>query len=481
MNALNTARLSVMMFIQFFIWGAWYVTAPNYLGTIGFTGGDFGWTYSVGPIAGMITPLFVGMIADRFFAAQRVLAVLHLAGAALMFGATRLMIGDHPSAVMINWVFFGYMLTYFPTLALSNTVAMRNMDDPEKQFPVIRVWGTIGWIAANFVLSWNGWDTTIDMFYLTSGSALLLGVISLALPHTPPNRGKAVSISEVLGFEALVLFKNPAYVVFMICSILICIPLAFYYQIASRVVEMVDFTSIGAVQSIADSLKFQNVIAATMSLGQISEIFFMLVMPFFFRRLGVKWMLFVGMVAWVARYTLFAFGAPDEVRWMILVGIVLHGICYDFFFVTGQIYTDKKAPESIRAQAQALLVMLTLGLGMFIGAQSAGKIETIYTTPKAVAASKQVEEIGAEIKALKEKLESAGNQQKPPIVEQIAQLNDQKSSKRTEYLRNIHWKPLWGIPAIFAAVIMVVFALAFRDTSAATDADKEVKKPTKDE
>jgi nucleoside transporter len=465
MNALNTARLSVMMFIQFFVWGAWYVTAPNYLGTIGFTGGDFGWTYSVGPIAGMITPLFVGMIADRFFAAQRILAVLHLAGAAIMYCAAKLMIGDNPAAATINWVFFGYMLTYFPTLALSNTVAMRNMDDPEKQFPIVRVWGTIGWIAANFVLSWRGWDTTIDMFYLTSGSALLLGILSFGLPHTPPNQEKEVSVREILGLEALVLLKNPAYLVFIICSMLICIPLAFYYQIASRVVEMVDFTSIGAVQSMAELLQFKNVIAATMSFGQISEIFFMLVMPFFFRRLGVKWMLFIGMLAWVARYALFAFGAPDEVRWMILLGIVLHGICYDFFFVTGQIYTDKKAPESIRGQAQGLLVMLTLGLGMLIGAQTAGRIETLCTTEKAAAASKQVEAFGPEIKALEGQLDSAVGNEKSAIEEQIAELNDKKSAKRMEYLRSIQWKPLWGIPAIFAAVIMILFAAIFRDTS----------------
>lgn len=462
MNPVNATRLCVMMFLQFFIWGAWYVTAPNYLGTIGFTGADFAWTYSVGPIAGMITPLFVGMVADRFFAAQRVLAVLHLAGAALMFGAANLMLGDSAPGV-INLVFFGYMLTYFPTLALTNTVAMRNMADPEKSFPVVRVWGTIGWIAANFVLSWRGWDTTIDMFYLTAGSALVLGVLSFALPHTAPEKGKTVSVREILGLEALVLFKDPSYFIFIICSMLICIPLAFYYQIASRVVEMVDFSSMGAVQSMASLLQFKNVIAATMSFGQISEIFFMLVMPFFFRRLGVKWMLFVGMLAWVARYTLFAFGAPEEVRWMILVGIVLHGICYDFFFVTGQIYTDSKAPEDIRGQAQGLLVMLTLGLGMLIGAQTAGKIETRYTPQAAVDANDRVNAIGDELKTLEQSLESAAGDDKLSIEQQIATLNEEKAVKRMEYLQGIEWKPLWGIPAIFAGVIMVIFALLFHD------------------
>ena len=462
MNPLNATRLCVMMFLQFFIWGAWYVTAPNYLGTIGFVAADFKWTYSVGPIAGMITPLFVGMVADRFFAAQRVLGVLHLAGAGLMLGAATLMSGDS-SPGTINLIFFGYMLTYFPTLALTNTVAMRNMENPEKSFPMVRVWGTIGWIAANFVLSWRGWDTTIDMFYLTAGSALVLGLMSFALPHTAPDTGKKASAREILGLEALVLLKDPAYLVFIISSMLICIPLAFYYQIASRVVEMVDFTSMGAVQSMMDLLQFKNLIAATMSFGQISEIFFMLLMPFFFRRLGVKWMLVVGMLAWVLRYALFAFGAPEEVRWMILVGIVLHGICYDFFFVTGQIYTDRKAPASIRGQAQGLLVMLTLGLGMLIGAQTAGQIETLYTPPAAVAAGERVEAIGDELKPLAQRLETASGADVIDLEQQMAALNEEKGAKRMEYLRGIEWKPLWGIPAIFAAAIMVVFALLFHD------------------
>ncbi|MBI85160.1 MAG: MFS transporter [Planctomycetaceae bacterium] len=458
-------RLSVMMFLQFFIWGAWYVTAPNYLGTIGFSGGDFAWTYSVGPIAGMITPLFIGMIADRFFAAQRVLALLHIGGAAIMYGASQVMAGNNPAPSTINWVFLGYMLTYFPTLALTNTVAMRNMGNPEKQFPMIRVWGTIGWIAANVVLSWQGWDTSIDMFYLTSGSALVLGLLSFALPHTPANKGTRVSAGDVLGLKALVLLKDPSYLIFILCSMLICIPLAFYYQIASRVVEMVDFSSLAAVRSVAGALQFKDVIAATMSFGQISEIFFMLVMPFFFRRLGVKWMLLVGMLAWVVRYALFAFGSPEEVRWMIFVGVLLHGICYDFFFVTGQIYTDKKAPEAIRGQAQGLLVMLTLGLGMLIGAQTAGKIEGWYTTSEAVAASKRVETIGPEVAALQQQFTSASADEKTALDEQIAQLEEEKSQKRMEYLRNIDWKPLWGIPAIFAGIIMLLFALMFREDS----------------
>src|SRR6266850_3699167 len=387
MNNSIRAKLSVMMFLEFFIWGAWYVTAPNYLGTIGFTAKDFGWTYSVGPIAGMITPFFVGMIADRFFPVQRVLGVMHILGAVLMFGATSLMKTKSPSPDMINMAFFGYMLTYFPTLALTNTIAMRNMGNAEKEFPLIRVFGTIGWIVAGLALTQVRWDKSIGMFYLTAGAALLLGVLSFIMPHTPPTQEGRVSVRQILGLDALVMLKDRSYLIFIVSSILICIPLAFYYQITSRIVEMADLP-----------------IGRTMSYGQMSEIFFMIVMPLFFVRLGVKWMLAVGMLAWVTRYALFAMGAPHQIAWMIIAGIVLHGVCYDFFFVTGQIYTDQAAPKQIRAQAQGLLVLFTLGLGMFIGAQIAGKVEAQHTPAASKAFAAQVQAKGVEMSQLTEKL-----------------------------------------------------------------------------
>jgi len=436
--------LSLMMFLQFFIWGAWYVTAPNYLGTIGFGAEDFGWTYSVGPIAGMITPFFVGMIADRFFPAQRVLAVMHLLGAGLMFFATSLMKGGAaPSA--INFAFFGYMLTYFPTLALTNTIAMKNMTDAEKDFPLIRVFGTIGWIVAGLALTAAGWDTRINMFYLTASAALALGLISFALPHTPPSQEGRVSIRQVLGLDALVMLKDRSYLTFLVSSVLICIPLAFYYQITSRIVEMTGLP-----------------IARTMSYGQMSEIFFMIVMPFFFVRLGVKWMLAVGMLAWVTRYALFALGAPQQVAWMIIAGIVLHGICYDFFFVTGQIYTDQAAPKQIRAQAQGLLVLFTLGLGMFIGAQVAGRIEAKHTTAESKAFAAQVVAKGQEIDTLTKQLASVGESEKAPLQEQIQRLETEKAAARKSELQAIEWKPLWGKPAIFAGAILLLFVALFR-------------------
>ncbi|MBL67578.1 MAG: MFS transporter [Verrucomicrobiales bacterium] len=506
MNPTVRLQLSIMMFLQFFIWGAWYVTAPNYLGTIGFTGGDFGWTYSVGPIAGMITPFFVGMVADRFFSAQRILGVMHLTGAGLMLLATTYMTADNPAPSTINWIFFGYMLTYFPTLALTNTLAMKNMSDPEKEFPGIRLLGTLGWIVAGLALTWLDIEKGINMFYLSAGSAALLGFYSFFLPDTPPVREGKITARQILGLDALVLLKNRSYLVFLVASTLICIPLAFYYQITSRIVEMSNLP-----------------IGQTMGYGQWAEVIFMFVMPFFFRRLGVKWMLAVGMLAWVARYVLFSIGAPDEIRWMIIGGILLHGICYDFFFVTGQIYTDQAADKPIRAQAQGLLVFFTLGLGMMIGAQVAGKIETQHTPDnnKLEAISKDptqkerltaalgegnatetvkhwgeladinrnLETVNAEHALLKSitdrdlaikgltlaegnwtnlnsevaKLRAGLDSQIKTIEVQQKELGEQKKARRTAELRAVEWKPLWTKPAIFAGFILLLFLLLFRD------------------
>lgn len=446
MNIQLRIQLSVMMFLQFFIWGAWYVTAPNYLSTIGFTAGDFGWTYSVGPIAGMISPFIVGMIADRFFPAQRVLAVMHILGAVLMVVAARMMQTPEPSPSMINLVFFGYMLTYYPTLALTNTLALRNMSNAEKEFPGIRVLGTIGWIVAGLALTQIGWDKTINMFQLTAGAALVLGFFSFILPHTPPLESGPVSARQLLGLDAWVLLKDRSYLTFMIASTLICIPLAFYYQIASRVVEMTG-----------------EPIGRTMSFGQMSEIIFMLVMPLFFRRLGVKWMLAIGMLAWVARYGLFAIGASNQVTWMILSGILLHGICYDFFFVTGQIYTDQVAPKQIRAQAQGMLVLFTLGLGMTIGAQVAGRIEAGHTPAASKEFSLQVVAKGAEIATVQEKISAADAAAKPDLEASLAKLQEEQAGLRKSELQAIEWKPLWGKPAVLAGIILLAFLLLFRD------------------
>ena len=438
-----------MMFVQFFVWGSWYVTAPNYLGTIGFDAGDFSWTYSIGPIASMISPFFVGMIADRFFPAQRVLAVLHIVGGLMVLYATRLMQADTPSPDLINLVLFGHTLAYFPTLALTNTLAMKNITNSEKQFPAIRVWGTIGWIAAGLALTYLGMEKNISMFYLTAGSAIVLGLYSLTLPNTPPVSEGKISVRQILGLDALALFKDRSYLIFMMASFLVCIPLSFYYQITSRMVEMTGLP-----------------IGQTMTYGQMSEIFFMIVMPIFFARLGVKWMLGVGILAWVARYALFALGAPAQIRWMIILGIVIHGICYDFFFVTGQIYTDQVAPNSIRAQAQGLLVLFTLGLGMLIGAQIAGIVEARYTTTASLNAAAAVSGKGDEIKSMQEMRLAAAEGEKAALGEQIRQLETEKEQLRREELKALDWTPIWGIPAIFAAFILGIFVIVFKERTA---------------
>jgi nucleoside transporter len=440
-----SARLSVMMFLEFFIWGAWQVTAAKYLGLIGFTGDDIGWTYAVGPIAGMISPLFVGVIADRFIATEKMLGLLHLAGAGLMFAATRLMTGDSPSPAAINLMIFAYTLTYFPTIALANSLAMHTMSDASKEFPRVRVFGTIGWIAAGITLTVTGWGNTVGMFYLAAGAAALMGLYSFSLPHVPPPaRGQQVSIRQILGLDALVLLRNRSYLVFLLSSFLICIPLAFYYQLAERTV-----TQAGIANP-----------PFKMTFGQMSEIFFMLVMPWFFARLGVKWMLLVGMAAWVVRYALFALGAPEGIDWMILLGVLLHGVCYDFFFVTGQIYTDMAAPPNIRAQAQGLLVLFTLGLGMCIGAIVAGRIEAHYTPPEVASLKEQAQATASRVEALEAaQLQAEATASGAELEAARSKLNEQTVG----YLKLLDWRMIWGIPAALAAVIMLLFAVTFRE------------------
>ncbi|MGH9939983.1 MAG: MFS transporter, partial [Blastocatellia bacterium] len=342
-------------------------------------------------------------------------------------------------------------------LALANTLAMKNVSNPEKDFPGIRVLGTIGWIVAGLALTWLRWETGVEMFYLTAGAALALGLYSFTLPHTPPVKEGKITARQILGLDAFVLFKDRNYLVFMISSLLICIPLAFYYQITSRIVEMTGLP-----------------IGLTMSYGQMSEIFFMLVMPLFFARLGVKWMLAVGMLAWVTRYALFSMGAPDEIRWMIIGGIVLHGICYDFFFVTGQIYTDQVAPRQIRAQAQGMLVLFTLGLGMAIGANVAGRIETQHTPAASSEMAKQMVVKSAELEQLKNRLAAASPAERAAMESQVQRLEAEKTQLRQSELRAVEWKPLWAKPAIFAAVILALFVLLFKNkTAVASDKKAE--------
>src|SRR6056297_228215 len=306
------------------------------------------WPFTVNPIAAIAAPFFVGLIADRYFATEKVLGTLHILGAIFMF-LTPFASG---APLLFILLLLAYNLCYMPTMSLANTLAFHNMEDQEKQFPIIRVFGTVGWIVAGLIVSFvlgafvaEGLqpEQTAMPLYLASGASLLLGLFSFSLPHTPPPAaGESVSVKSIIGVDALKQLGSKSFYIFLASSLLISIPLAAYYN----------FTQI-----FLGATGFEN-IAATQTIGQMSEVIFMLLMPFFFIRLGVKWMLAAGMLAWVERYAIFAMGAPDEISWMIITGIALHGICYDFFFVTGQIYVDKESTPAVRGQAQGLIVLI---------------------------------------------------------------------------------------------------------------------------
>ncbi len=364
-NKFILPRLRAMMFLQFFIWGAWYTSIAVYMSQVGMSDLTH-WPYTVNPLAAVIAPFFIGLIADKYFSTQKVLGVLHLLGAAFLFLAPQTI--ENPTLFIV--ILLAYNLAYMPTLGLSNSLAFRNIDDQEKQFPTVRVFGTIGWIVAGLFISFGlggifdvAAEQTAMPLYTAASASLLLGVYSFMLPDTKPiSSGKKTTFSEIAGINVLKELASPAFFVFILASFLICIPLAAYYNFTQLFLSSMDMANIAGIQT----------------LGQFSEILFMVLMPLFFRRLGVKWMLVVGMLAWVVRYALFAVSAPDSVMWMIMIGIAMHGICYDFFFVTGQIYVDKQCNDNNRGQAQGLLVLVTYGIGMLVGAQIAGIVYNKY-------------------------------------------------------------------------------------------------------
>jgi nucleoside transporter len=359
-----------------------------------FTGVETAAAYSTMPWGAIVAPFVFGMVADRFFAAQKVLGLLHLAGAGLLYYLSSI-----TAPVPFFWVLLAYALCYNPTLALVNAIAFNQMASPEKQFPSIRVWGTIGWIVAGILASTLNAEATALPLRVAAAASLLLGLYAFMLPHTPPKSlGRKVSVRDVLGLDALALMKNRSFAVFVLGSLLICIPLAFYYN----------FTNAFLVENGVENA------AGKQTIGQMSEVLFMLVMPFFFRKLGVKWMLLVGMFAWAGRYLLFAFGNAQELVLMYYAGIALHGICYDFFFVTGQIYVDRAAPKSIQASAQGFITLVTYGVGMLIGTWASGPIVDMYASGPADAV--------------------------------------------------VHaWTKIWLWPAAMAVVIILLFAFFFRD------------------
>jgi nucleoside transporter len=397
-------RLSIMMFLQYFIWGAWFVTLGTYLGqTLAFNGTQVGLAYGSMAVGAMISPFFVGLIADRFFATEKLIGVLHLVGAALLYYASTLR-----EFSVFYPVLIGYALCYIPTIALTNAISFHNMQNPAREFPRVRVLGTIGWIAAGlFVGSIAGRylfpnignvEATAIPLRLAAGASLVLAAFAfLALPHTPPvAAGKQVELRDVLGFDALALVKDRSFAAFLIGSFLLCIPLQFYYTFTNLFLN-----EIGVAAA-----------ASKMTMGQMSEIVFMLLMPYFLVRFGVKRLLLVGMFAWALRYLLFAYGNAGSLVGMLYVGIILHGICFDFIFVTGQIYVDQQAGPRIRAAAQGLFALVTMGFGYFIGGIICGRVVDAYT---------------------------------------LGSSHD--------------WRAIWLVPAAGAAVVMLGFAALFKERS----------------
>ncbi len=426
-----------MMFLQFFTWGAWFATLGQALGDNGFVD-VIGSAYNAAPLGAIIAPLFLGIVADRFFPSQIVFGVLFLLGGVFLFLAAQAGAAGN-GGLLVNYC-IAHMLCYMPTLGLGNTITFANLE--RLQFPKVRVWGTIGWIVAGLTVGFLGWTSSLQIFQLAAASSVLLGLFAFFLPHTPPPaKGEPIQLRTLLMVDAWKLLAKPGFLVFILCSGLICIPLAYYYAYTSNFLANTGFEQA----------------ASTMTIGQMSEIVFMLLIPFFFRRLGVKWMILIGMGAWVLRYVLFAYGASDQTTWMIFGGIALHGICYDFFFVTGFMYADKVAPRAVSGQVQGLLVFVTQGLGMFFGYK--------------VAAAKFAGVPG--YGPLNEAIETARPAAELGFGEKMAKLFsvDLPDSIDPALLGTAmeQWKSFWIFPALLAAIIAVLFFVTFWDKTRVTE------------
>jgi nucleoside transporter len=359
-SSLNV-RLGIMMFLNYVIWGAWYVTLNTYLtATLKFSGTEAGAVFGTTALACMISPFFVGLVADRFFPTEKVLAALHLLGALILVVVSRATTFSSVYGLMLL-----YCLCYFPTISLTNALTLRNIDNVGKEFPLIRVFGTLGWIAVGLVVGKLGVEATATPFLIAAGVSVAMALFSLTLPHTPPGaKGQAITVRGILGLDALVMLKERSFLVFVIASVLACIPLTFYFS----------FTN-----AFLNDVGVQNA-AGKMTLGQASEVGMMLLMPLLFTRMSLKSILLMGLMAWSARYALLAFGNPGSGVWMFYLAILLHGVCYDFFFMTGQLYTDQEAPPHLRNTAQGFITFLTYGIGMFVGALLSGGAVDYFTT-----------------------------------------------------------------------------------------------------
>ena len=360
MPSSTSVRLAIMMFLNFVIWGSWYSTISTYLtSSLGFTGTQAGSVFGTAALACILSPFFVGMVADRFFSTERVLCALHLIGAVILY-----LVAHAHGFTAIYSLMLIYCLCYFPTLALTTSITLKNCPDARK-FPLFRVFGTFGWIFISQVLSYLKLESSANQFMLAAGASLVMGLYSLTLPHTPPSgHGKTVTVREVLGLDCLVMLKQRSYLTFAICSILACIPLTFYFSFVNTYLN-----DVGVPNA-----------ASKMSLGQVSEVGVMLAMPWVFRRLNVKGILLLGLAAWSLRYALLGYGNAGALMWMFYIAILVHGVCFDFFFVTGMLYTDQEAPSTLRNTAQGFYTFLTYGIGMFIGSELSGVALDFYTT-----------------------------------------------------------------------------------------------------
>lgn len=385
---------------MFFTWGAWYGQMGKYLfTTLKATGDQIGSAYATFSIASIIAPFFVGMIADRFFSAQKVMGVLNLLGAGILY---LLIQNQNPDTFF--WYILAYTLTFAPNLALSSSIAMNQMQDPGKEFPAIRVLGTIAWIVVTNIIGFYGLGDKVAIYQIAMFTSVAWGLFSFTLPDTPPKATGPATASQILGTDAFVLFKDRSFTIFFISSVLVCIPLAFYYAHANLSLTESNMTNV------------EN----KMSLGQASEVFFMLLIPFALQKFGIKKMLIVGLIAWIVRFVCFGNGDGITSEWILYLAIVLHGVCYDFFFVTGQIYTDNKAGVKIKSSAQGLITLATYGIGMGIGSKLSGIVLDNYSLTN-----------------------SAG-----------------------EVTHN--WNGVWMIPAAIAAVVLILFIIFFKDNTKAT-------------